>query len=200
MSMEKCYNIYNGIDQPDVQRRNSDMYQAGDLIMYASTGVCRVQRVGTLDGNPKDSTQYYTLDPVFDTETIYTPVDTKLFMRPVMTKEQAQALIVRIPDIPHDVCGGCDGKLLSERYRACLNTHKNDDLIRLIKSVYLKNEGAIKAGRYMGQVDQQYMKRAEKLLYGELAVALGMDIDQIEPYIKKCIEDRAADDAVSDAK
>ena len=161
------------------------MYQAGDLIMYGSTGVCRVESVGKLDGNPRDNTQYYKLAPVFDTETIYTPIDTKAFMRPVMTREQAEELIARIPDIPDDVCGGCDIKMLSERYRACLNTHENDDLIRLIKSVYLKNERSIKAGRHMGQIDQQYMKRAEKLLYGKLAVALDMEFDQIQPYIKK---------------
>ena len=130
------------------------MYQAGDLIMYGSTGVCRVESVGKLDGNPRDNTQYYKLAPVFDTETIYTPIDTKAFMRPVMTREQAEELIARIPDIPEDVCGGCDIKMLSERYRACLNTHENDDLIRL-------------------------------MLYGELAVALDMEFDQIQPYIKK---------------
>ena len=39
----------------------------------------------------------------------------------------------------------------------------------------------------MGSTDQQYMKRAEKLLYGELSVALGIGFDQVRPYIKKRI-------------
>ena len=165
------------------------MYRVGDMVMYGSTGVCRVQRIGALDGSPQDNTQYYMPAPVFDTEIIYTPVDTRAFMRPILTKEQAEALIARIPDIPEDVCTGCDIRLLSERYRACLRTHDNDDLIRLIKSVYLKNERAIHAGRHMGQIDQQYMKRAEKLLYGELAVALDMPFEQVQPYIKKRIRE-----------
>lgn len=41
----------------------------------------------------------------------------------------------------------------------------------------------------MGQIDQQYMKRAEKLLYGELAVALDMPFEQVQPYIKKRIRE-----------
>lgn len=161
------------------------MYQAGDLIMYGTTGVCRVEGIGLPDAIPDDGTQYYKLTPIYDTEVIYIPVSTKAFMRPVMTKEQAEKLIDRIPEIPEDVCSGCDMKMLSERYRACLSTHDNDDLIRLIKSVYLKNERSLRAGRHMGQIDQQYMKRAEKLLYGELAVALEMEYDRVQPYIKK---------------
>lgn len=163
------------------------MYQAGDLIMYGNTGVCRVEGVGHPDGISDKETLYYKLVPVYDTEVIYTPVDTKAFMRPVMDKEQAEKLIDSIPDIPEDVCEHRDMKMLTERYRECLNTHDNADLVRLIKSVYLKNERSIKAGRHMGQIDQQYMKRAEKLLYGELAVALGMEYNQVQPHIKRCV-------------
>ena len=59
--------------------------------------------------------------------------------------------------------------------------------MRLIKTVYRKNHRSMKAGRHMGSTDQQYVKRAEKLLYGELSVALGIGLDQVRPYIKKRI-------------
>lgn len=161
------------------------MYQAGDYIMYGSTGVCRVEEIGKPVGFSDGDTLYYKLSPLYDTEVIYTPVDTKAFMRPVMSKEQAEKLIDRIPEIPETLCDNRDMKMLNERYRACLNTHENDDLVRLIKSVYMKNKRSLKAGRHMGQTDQQYMKRAEKMLYGELAVALGMEFNQVQPYIKR---------------
>ena len=40
------------------------MFKAGDFVVYGSNGVCRVQKVGTLDspGVPKDRL-YYTLIP-----------------------------------------------------------------------------------------------------------------------------------------
>lgn len=152
--------------------------------MYGNTGVCRVDGIGTPDSVSDSDTLYYKLTPVYDTETIYTPITTKAFMRPVMTRGQAEDLIERIPSITEAVCDNRDMKMLNERYRACLSTHSNDDLIRLIKSVYIKNRRSIKAGRHMGQTDQQYMKRAEKLLYGELSVALGMAYDEVQPYIK----------------
>lgn len=160
------------------------MYQTGDFIMYGNTGVCRIEEIGKHTAISNDDTLYYKLSPVYDTEVIYTPVDTKAFMRPVMSREQAEELIDRIPEIPETIGDNRDVKMLNERYRACLRTHKNDDLVRLIKSVYRKNKRSMKTGRHMGQTDQQYMKRAEKMLYGELSIALDMEFDQILPYIK----------------
>ena len=107
-----------------------------------------------------------------------------------MSRQAAEQLIDRIPDIPDNVCDNHDIRMLGEQYRACLNTHRNEDLVRLIKSVYQKNRRSVKAGRHMGQTDQQYMKRAEKMLYGELAVVLGMEYDEIQPYIHRRVEEK----------
>ena len=108
-------------------------------------------------------------------------------MRPVMSRADAERFIDRIPEIPEELNSNRDIRMQSEKYRACLNTHENEDLVRLIKTVYRKNHRSMKAGRHMGSTDQQYMKRAEKLLYGELSVALGIGFDQVRPYIKKRI-------------
>lgn len=166
------------------------MYQTGDFVMYRNTGVCRVEEIGYPDAASDQETLYYKLSPVYDTAVIYTPVDTRAFMRPVMSKQAAEQLIDRIPDIPDNVCDNHDIRMLGEQYRACLNTHRNEDLVRLIKSVYQKNRRSVKAGRHMGQTDQQYMKRAEKMLYGELAVVLGMEYDEIQPYIHRRVEEK----------
>lgn len=163
------------------------MYQVGDLVMYGSTGVCRVEDVGHPEGISDKEKLYYTLAPVYDKEVIYTPVDTKAFMRPVMSRTDAEQLIDRIPEIPEELENNRDIRMQSEKYRACLSTHENEDLIRLIKVVHRKNHRSMKAGRHMGSTDQQYMKRAEKLLYGELSVALGIGFDQVQPYIQKRI-------------
>ena len=55
----------------------------------------------------------------------------------------------------------------------------------MIKSIYAKSREAARCGRKIGQVDQRYMKRAEDLLYGELAVSLGIDREEVVPYIEK---------------
>ena len=75
------------------------MFQKGDLIVYGNTGVCRVEDIGPLKnmGDSKEIKDYYILSPVFSSGVIYIPANTRVFMRPVLTKEQVDALIDRIP-------------------------------------------------------------------------------------------------------
>lgn len=61
--------------------------------------------------------------------------------------------------------------------------------MQLIKSVYSKNQALAGSGKKPGKTDQEYMKRAEGLLHGELAVALEIPVDQVEEYIRSRVED-----------
>ena len=38
-------------------------------------------------------------------------------------------------------------------------------------------------------VDERYMKQAERLLYGELAAALDIPFDRVQPYIARRVEE-----------
>ena len=77
------------------------MFQPGELLIYGSTGVCRVlsidQRQDYVNG-VKQNRLYYQLKPLHQVGTIYTPVDNdKVVMRPVISREDAEALIDAIP-------------------------------------------------------------------------------------------------------
>ena len=77
------------------------MYKKGEYVIYGSSGVCQVGDVTTLnlDNVPKDR-EYYVLFPKNNGGTIYVPVDVaSTKMRKVITKEDAQALIEKIPAI-----------------------------------------------------------------------------------------------------
>ena len=75
------------------------MYQKGEYIIYGNTGVCRVEDVAVPDNIPikEKGALYYKLSPVYGVGSIYIPVDTEVFMRPVLTKAQANELIVTVP-------------------------------------------------------------------------------------------------------
>lgn len=161
------------------------MFAVGDMIIYGGTGVCRVNAVAPLAGSrgPDRKRLYYTLKPCYGTETIYVPVDTKVFMRKVITREEAERLIDRIPELEPDICNERNLRVLSDHYKANLETHSCEDLLQTVKAVWLKGAKAVEQKRKPGQVDQYFGKRAEELLYGELAVALGMPFDDVKPYI-----------------
>ena len=127
---------------------------------------------------------YYTLTPLFGSGTVYTPVDTKVFMRPVITGEEAQDLIRRMPEIEPCCCSGTDQRALSEHYQC-------ESLVKIIKAVYLKAQQAAAKGKKLGKTDQQFMKRAEELLYEELSLALDMPKDQVKDHILQTLEPAA---------
>ncbi len=159
------------------------------MIVYGNTGICRVEEVGTPESLPGVDKEklYYKLVPVRSASTIYTPVDTSVFMRPVMTKEAADHLIDRIPEISEDSFECRDPRMLAEHYRTSLQTHECEDLIRLIKTVYRKSKKLVQNGKKPGKTDQQYRKRAEELLHEELSVALGISFDEVPAYIEQRI-------------
>ena len=160
------------------------MYQAGDYIVYGTSGVCRVDEVKPSPFEDEADRQYYTLTPVTGTETIYIPVDSPVFMRPVISREQAETLVRDIPNIEVDHFTSHSMRLSSEHYQEVLQSHDCGDLVQLIKTVYAKSR---RSGRRLSQVDQRYRKRAEELLHGELSVALGIPFHEVPAYIESVI-------------
>lgn len=166
------------------------MFEVGSLMIYDTTGVCKVLEIGVPEGLPvanKDR-KYYKLAPVFGSGTIYIPVDTKVFMRPVISREEAESLIRKIPEIREDICDTHNLKTLEDHYKASLMTHECEDLVQLIKTVYTKKQNLEKNGKKTGKTDQQYMKRAKQLLYEELSIALDIPVGDVEAYITRTIE------------
>lgn len=162
------------------------MFQAGDKIVYGGSGVCVVLEVCVppFAGKDEKDRLYYKMRPVGGTEVIYTPVDTTVFMRPVMSRQEAEALILRLPEIPEEICASHSITMLRQQYDALFRSHDCEDYVRLAKGIYLKEH----SGRKLGQTDQRYMKRAEEMLNGELAAALDIPPEEVAEYIKRKLE------------
>lgn len=164
------------------------MYQVGDLIVYAMNGICRVTEIGPKPELGGDAdTLYYTLTPLYRTEVIYTPVDANQFMRPALTRKKALELIAQIPAIEEQELDSRNMKLAAEYYQNALRTHDCTELVRLIKTIYTKNQAARLQRKNLSQIDQRYMKRAEDLLYGELGTALGIQPEGVQQYIEQTV-------------
>ena len=74
------------------------MFQIGDYIVYGTSGVCRVEKIGPVDlPDVSKDKLYYTLSPVRNPGGhIYTPVDNqRVVMRPILTEDETEQLIDR---------------------------------------------------------------------------------------------------------
>jgi len=72
---------------------------------------------------------------------------------------------------------------LAQKYQSVLQTGDPLQLLSLSLSVQQKRIQAEAQNRRLGMVDERYGRQAERLLFGELAVALDMSIDDIPQLI-----------------
>ena len=173
------------------------MFEVDDLIVYGGTGVCKVEAISEMDFGPKDKL-YYVLQPLYQNGTIYAPTDNeKVYMRLIMSPEQADELIDKMPHVESEVFKSSSIQQLSKHYQSVLDTHDSIELIRLTKSIHKKKEDAVKQNRHLGKIDKKFMKRAESLLFGEIAAALAIPIDEVQTYIAGRIRDHGQKDAAA---
>lgn len=174
----------------DAEGMWSRMFKTGDYVVYGHTGICRVMGVTTMDmsGISKDRL-YYILRPDGASEgKIYTPVDgMKLVLRPIMTKEEAEALIEEIPSIqPLDID---NEKLREEKYRECIRSCECREMIRIIKTIYFRKRSRLSQGKKVTATDERYMKIAEDNLYSELSMLLDVPRNKMETYLSARLKD-----------
>lgn len=162
------------------------MYQIGDLIVYGGNGVCRVESIET---EGKDRRQYYTLQPLYQTCQILTPVDNpKVYIRPIITKDEAEDIIRQIPQVQPQPFYTRTPRELTEHYETQLKSYDCRTLLTMIMSIYQKRQEAQNNKRRLGVVDENYYRRAQELLHCELAAALEISKEQVPEYIASRVE------------
>lgn len=165
------------------------MYEVNDLIMYGNTGVCKVSGITNQVFDNEDKL-YYVLEPLYQSGVIYAPIDNdKVFMRPVISEEEAKDLIDNIPEIHTEIYRNSSMQQLTKYYQSVIDTHKCLDLLKLTKSIHQKKMDAMAQNRHLGQIDKKFMKRAEELLFGEFAAALQISKEDVQEYIRKRLEE-----------
>lgn len=165
------------------------MYQIGDVIVYGKMGVCCVEGIN-VEGSSGDSQQTcYLLKPFYHNCSISIPVNnTTVFTRPALSREEAERLIDMIPSLQPKDCHDLTPQQLAARYEECTASHDCRDLIELTMSIYSRKRLAEQQKRKFGAVEERFMKRAEELLFGELAVALGIPRDEVQGYIASRVD------------
>ena len=165
------------------------MYQSGELILYGRTGVCRVEEITHEKQHGSEEEQmYYVLKPLYQNCNITTPVDnTKVFSRPIISREEAERVIGVIPTVEPEVYHNRNLNQLREHYRSCMESFDCVDLVKLTMSLYRKKREAEDQKRKFGAVDERFMKEAEDLLFGELAAALEIPRDEVRGYIERAL-------------
>ena len=156
------------------------MFSVGDKIIYGENGVCTVESIGPLSmaGAPKDKLYYY-LSPLIGSGTYFAPVDSGAYMRPVMSRAEAEALIDAMPGIQPAICNDNRFNHVDTFYKNLFKQHSCEALVSIVKGLRSRmSDRKTKSSRA-----EATMKRAKDILHGELSVALDIDVMDVEGYI-----------------
>lgn len=154
------------------------MFKKGDFVVNTNNGICEIKDVVTMNMSGTDK-EYYLLVPINEqTAKVYVPVDLSTQrIRLAMNKDEALSLIESIPDIHETYIE--NEKERERTYKEALNSRDPKRLVGIIKTLYLRRQKRLDAGKKNTAVDDRYFKLAENHLHNELAFALEIDKSEI---------------------
>lgn len=158
--------------------------EKGDVVVYGVRGVCTVTdiKIESIAGSDRE---YYLLTPRDDARSvIYLPTDSDRidrYVKKMITKDEIIRLIDTLPEredqwIP-------DNRRRAEIFGKIIDGGDRADIIRLIRVLSTRKHALEGTGKKLGAADKNILEQAEKVVYDELALVLGIDHDEVEAFI-----------------
>ena len=152
------------------------MFKLNEYVVYKKD-VCIVKEIKKNYFHNKD---YYILEPINDkTLKINIPTDNK-DLKNLITKEELTKIINKIPKVNIITT---DDKLIEMEYKELLKSNNLLDLVKIIKTSYLRNKKRLDNNKKVGEKDQNYFELAEKYLYTEFSIVLNLTYNDTKKYI-----------------
>ena len=160
------------------------MFKIGDTVVYGAQGICKIDSVETkLIGRQKQD--YYVLKPIFNQNTsVFVPVDNEALtakMLSALTKSQINGLAKKVTDI--EVIKASDENQKRELYKSILSSSNRERLVSLIKTIRFERDTRREAGKKLNISDEQTLRKAESLLYNEIAFVFSVEPDEAKNII-----------------
>lgn len=164
----------------------SEMFNAGDLIIYSAQGICRIDNIceKTYFGVTK---KYYTLHPLENsTLVINTPVDNdKVIMLELLSREEAEKILesFKLP-------GAAWIEIHNERnqiYSDAVKRGNRKEISMIANTLMREKIKAVKDGRNLLEKDKKLLTSIENILFAELALSLNTTSEKIQEKIIKYV-------------
>ena len=161
------------------------MYAIGEKIIYGEQGACEVSEVGhvAMQGIAKDRL-FYTLRPLSGGGTIYAPVDSPVYMCPVMAQAEAEAFLAAIPAIEAVYCREAKVTKADAYYKSIFSSHSREALVGMLKGLM----GCSTDRRHTLNLRlERISKRARDLLESELSAALSISTAEAQKLLTEAL-------------
>lgn len=160
-------------------------YNVGDYIVHENSGVCQVVDISekALQGRGSEKL-YYSLEPVYQTGAqVITPVESKVRIRDVHTRDEMQDLMDKALDLP--VVVEQNVRVLADIFKEMMQKFDPEPLASVVKTVYLREQIRMASGKKIMSSDEKVMAIAGRKLFEEMAFALDTDMDTVQKMFFK---------------
>lgn len=168
------------------------MYQIGSKVVYGIHGVCTVVDLEERLVDRKRVT-YLALEPVTQDGSRYlVPTHNAAAMsklRSMLSQGELSALMDS-EEVRQD-CWIRDENQRKQTYRELISSGDRARLMQMIHTLYCHKAAQTAAGRKCHLCDENFLRDAEKLLIGEVSIAMEMEADQAKQYIRNKLKENA---------
>ena len=152
------------------------MLKVGDYVIYQEQ-VCQIKEQKI---NEFTNLESFILVPVTNSSLkLNVPVNNPN-IKNLMSKEEIERLISLMPSIP---LIAVEDKMLESEYKRCFHSGVKEDLVRIIKTTYKRNQERLSNNKKISEKDSRYFTLAENLLYTEIAVVFKISEEEAKNYI-----------------
>lgn len=128
----------------------------------------------------KEEGKVYHLIPVNDSSIKYQVPTNSPLLKEVITREEIDKLLTEIPEIN---TLNLEDKQIEQTYKELMKSGTHEDLVKIIKTTYTRNELRKLNNKKISEKDDEYFKRAEKYLYEEIGLVLDLNFEETKKYI-----------------
>lgn len=165
------------------------MFSVGDVFIYGSNGVCRITDIKEEKFGSEIKT-YYILSPFFDKrETIYVPTDNEMLVSRLKEILSREEVIKMIKDLPSQKSIWNDNiNMRREEFKKIIKSADRTALCSLLKTLHERRIILEQCGKSLSVYDERFLKQAQNIIHGEIALVLELNPEEVEPFITKTIE------------
>ncbi len=165
------------------------MFSVGEKVVYKTNAVCNVEAVETPVFVKETGKKYYKLRYLFSSgnEVVYVPVDSDVSIRAVMSKDEAEKCFDILRNVEAPNFEPRQPLLLSQHFQGLLSDCSVEGSLMVIKEILLREKRYSEMGKKLRQAENHYLAIVEKAVSEELAIALGLEVDEIKVMIRQAI-------------
>ena len=164
------------------------MYQLGDRFMYGAHGVCEILDIEQKRIDKKDI-EYYVLAPIGNAKAcFYIPTNNPKALSklsPLLTMSELKELLLEQAK-GRDVWVN-DENARKQRLKEVIASGDHAELIQWVRTLHIHRKKLVECGKKFHQIDENFLKDAEKILITEFSVILEIPEASVVQYIQNLI-------------